>query len=349
MVVIGIDAHKRTHTAVAVDHNGVELGTKTVAANSVGHLELVRWARRWGEQVRFGAEDCRHVTRRLEADLVRADAQVVRVPPKLMAGTRRSVRARGKSDPIDALAVARAVLREPGLPVARLDQDELEIRLLVDHREDLVAQRTAIINRLRWHLYDLDPTLEDTCKNLTSLRALDTVAQALTTMSGVRAEIASDLVARCQELTAAGTALEKQITTRIKPLAPSLLALHGCGPLTAAKIVAETASVTRFRDRNAYARHNGTAPIPVWSGNTNHHRLNRGGNRQLNAALHRIAITQLRTPGPARDLIERVTASGKTKRDALRILRRRLSDVVYKSLLTDHHAHHAITSLAEAA
>src|SRR6266480_3227854 len=144
MIVIGIDSHKRTHTAVAVDGTGRKLAEKTLAATSAGHLELVRWAARFADRT-WALEDCRHLSRRLSNDLLVAGERVIRVPPKLMAGARRSSREPGKSDPIDALAVARAALREPDLPVARLDGPEREVRLLVDHREDLVVERTAHI------------------------------------------------------------------------------------------------------------------------------------------------------------------------------------------------------------
>jgi transposase len=147
MVMVGVDVHKKTHTAVAVDEVGRELGQRTVRATDAGHRELVRWVRRsWpGERVVFAVEDCRHVSTRLERALLTAAMPVLRVPPKLMAGARDSARTRGKSDPIDALAVARAALREPNLPVAEHDDVSREIKLLVDHREDLVNQRTQMI------------------------------------------------------------------------------------------------------------------------------------------------------------------------------------------------------------
>ncbi len=137
MVTLGTDAHKKSHTIVAIDDVGAEIASVTVAATPEGHLRLVKWAARW-EQRRWAIEDCRQLSRRLEADLLRIGDQVVRVPPKLMAGVRRSARTRGKSDPIDALAVARAALREPDLPVAQLDGPSREVRLLVDYRESLV-------------------------------------------------------------------------------------------------------------------------------------------------------------------------------------------------------------------
>jgi len=347
MVVIGIDAHKRTHTAVAVDGNGAQLGVRTVAANSAGHLDLLRWAEGFEER-RFAVEDCRHLTRQLERDLLGAGEEIARVPPKLMAGQRRSARAKGKSDPIDALSVARAALREPDLPVASLEGEERAVRLLLDHREDLVAERTRIINRVRWHLHGLDPALESSAGDLTCVKPVEVLIRRIEGMEGVEAEILRDLLPRVIELTVVERRLEREIAIRVTPLAPSVLDLEGCGALTAAKIVGETADVTRFKDRNAFARHNGTAPIPVWSGNSDHHRLNRGGNRQLNAAIHRIAISQLRGCGPARELFDRLIASGKTKRDALRIVRRRLSDVVYKRLLEDSRVRRS-TGFAEAA
>jgi len=158
MVVIGVDAHKRSHTLVATDEAGRKLSEKTVPATPEGHLSAVTWAARWPERT-FALEDCRHLTRRLETDLLLAGEAAVRVPPHLMAGVRRSGRERGKSDPIDALAIARAALREADLPVARLDGEARELRLLVDHREDLIAERTRIQCRLRWHLHELFPGL----------------------------------------------------------------------------------------------------------------------------------------------------------------------------------------------
>jgi transposase len=158
MVVVGADVHKRTHTFVAVDGVGRKVGEKVAAATSVGHAEAVMWAReRFGLKVVWAVEDCRHLSARLERDLLTAGQQVVRVAPKLMAQVRASARTRGKSDPIDALAVARAFLREPDLPIASHDEVSRELKLLVDRREDLVAQRTSTINRLRWRVHELDP------------------------------------------------------------------------------------------------------------------------------------------------------------------------------------------------
>jgi len=349
MVIIGADTHKRTHTLVAVDANGRSLGERTVAATPAGHLELLRWAERFAERS-WALEDCRNLSRRLEADLLRAGQRVVRVPPKLMAGVRVGGREPGKSDPIDALAVARAALREPELPMAQLDGPEREVRILVDHREDLVAERTRTQNRLRWHLHELMPGSEPASRPLNRAVVLDDLQRRLATESGIIARLAVELLGRVRELTAAINRLEREIATLVRPLAPSLLELTGCGPLTAAKLVGETAGASRFRSRAAYARHNGTAPVPVWSGNVTRHRLSRGGNRQLNAGLHRIAVTQLQRSGPGQLYLAHRRAAGDTKTEAIRALRRRISDEVYRRLRHDEqHASRQPASLVAAA
>lgn len=335
MIIIGIDAHKRTHTFAAVDELGRHLGHRTFAATPDGHLDALSWASRWPERS-FAVEDCRHLTRRLEAELLRAGESLVRVPTRLTVAERRSSRERGKSDPIDALAVARAALREPGLPVARLDGPARELRLLIDHRDDLVNERTRMTNRLRWHLHELVPTLEIKHRSLRRFVHLDRVAAAVAGLDGTVANIARELLERIRSITVRVNDLEREISKLVTPLAPTLLAIHGCGPLTAAKIVAETGDVTRFRSKAAYARFDGTAPIPVWSSNTERFRLNRGGNRQVNAALHRIALVQLRDKHSASTAYaDKRAASGANRTEVLRLLRRRLSDVVFTALQRD--------------
>jgi len=333
-VVIGVDAHKRTHTLVAADALGRQLGERTVAATSDGHMLALEWAAQWPVR-RFAVEDCRHVTRRLEGDLLRAGERLVRVPTKLMSGARRSSREGGKSDPIDALAVARAALREPDLPAAQLDGPQRQLRLLVDHRDDLVRERTRVQSRLRWHLHEIDPGLEVRSRGLRSRCVVDAVERHLEGFEGTVVEIARELVERVRQLNRRARELEQQITILVARIAPSLLGIAGCGALSAAKIVGETAGASRFRSRSAYARWNGTAPQPVWSGNTTRFRLSRGGNRQVNSALHRIAVTQARLDSPGREYIAQRMESGKTRTEALRLLRRRLSDVVFRTLLAD--------------
>jgi transposase len=171
MIVIGVDAHKATHTCAAVQElTGRQIQTRTAAARDDGHGQLLEWARSLDSDRVWAVEDCRHVTGRLERFLLARGERVLRVPPKLMAGARKSAREPGKSDPIDALAVSRAAIREgiDTFPAAFLDEQALEIRQLVDHRERLVWQRTALINNLRWHLHDLDPEFQVPLRQFTT-------------------------------------------------------------------------------------------------------------------------------------------------------------------------------------
>lgn len=340
MVMIGADSHKRTHTVVAVDEVGRRLGTRTVRANGDGHLCLVEWSAQFcghdDAGVRFALEDCRHLTRRLESDLLMAGQRVVRVPVRLMAGARRSAREPGKSDPIDAEAVALAALRHPGLPVAELDGPAREVKLLSDHRRDLVMQRTRIAAQVRWHLHELDPDLQVPSRGLRRQRVVAEVLAGLDRFDGVVARLARGLLQRCADLNAQISGLDRELRDLVRILAPALLEVPGCGVLSAAVIVGETAGIHRFRDKDAFARFTGTAPVPVWSGSSHGKvRLNRGGNRAVNWALHMIAVTQARGVGPGRDYLDKQYARGKDKVAALRLLRRRLSDVVFTALRAD--------------
>jgi len=338
MVVVGADVHKRTHTFVAVDEAGRKLGEKTVKATTDGHFDAVMWAReQFGSELLWAIEDCRHLSARLERDLFTAGQKTVRVPTKLMKQARDSARTRGKSDPIDALAVARATLREPDLPVASHDEVSRELKLLSDRREDLVAQRTSMINRLRWRVHELDPARDPQPRALNRAKHRDALRAWLDTVRGIVAELARDELADIIRLSEQIDALTERIGQRAREVAPKLLEIVGCAELTAAKVVGEVAGVTRFKSEAAFARHTGTAPIPVWSGNTEGRvRLSRSGNRQLNAALHRIAITQIGRPGPGQTYYRNLRAEGKTKREALRCLKRRLSRLVYQGLHADH-------------
>ena len=212
---------------------------KTVGTTTQDHLRLLKWAVGLAEERLWAIEDCRHLTRRLERDLIAAGESVVRVSPKLMAHIRDSARSYGKSDPIDALAVARAALREPDLPVARLDGVERELRLLVDHREDLVGERTRIISRLRWHLHELDPGWTAPTK-LQRHSAFDKVQAHLSRRddgSPIVRRLALRLVEHLRLLTEEIDELTAEITVRVTAIAPSLLAIVGCGALSAAKII----------------------------------------------------------------------------------------------------------------
>jgi len=281
----------------------------------------------------------RGLSARLERDLLSAGQSVVRVPPKMMAEQRRIARTRGKSDPIDALAVARAALREPDLPVASHDEVSRELKLLIDRREDLVRTRTATINRLLWRVHELDPAWAPPATSLDLAKHQRCLAGRLAEVDGIVAELARDELSEIVELTSKITAVAHRIEQRIVQVAPTLLSMPGVGALTAAKIVGEVAGVARFKSEAAFARHAGIAPIPVWSGNTaGRVRLTRSGNRQLNAAVHRIAVTQIRLDGLGKTYYTKKKAEGMSTPEALRCLKRRLARIVYHHLTTDQTA-----------
>ena len=333
MIVIGVDVHKHSLTAVAVDEAGRLLDETTVAA---ANGELLDWARELGGERLWALEDCRQLTCWLERQLLVSGEQLVRVPPKLMAPERRAGRARGKSDPIDALAVARAALREPDLSRPRPDEQPFrELKLLVDHREDLVDERRRAQQRLRWHLHQLDPSFAVPARRLDRAAQLDRVGRWLARQEqDVQAQIARDLVGRCRSLTRSILELDRELELRTAVLAPALLELSGCGSLTAAKLLAEIGPIDRFRSDAQLARHSGVAPLEASSGRVQRHRLDRGGNRQLNAAFYRMAITQARYYPAARAYLERKQSEGKSRRESIRCLKRQLARVVFNTLKT---------------
>jgi transposase len=336
VIVIGVDPHKQSHTAASVERvSGEFVAERSVGARRSGHEQLLAWARTLGGERLWALEDCRHLSVALERFLLASGERVVRVPPKLMAGTRCSARERGKSDAIDALAVARAALRERGLPVAVLQDASREIRLLLDHREDLVGERTRTQNRLRWHLHELEPELEIPRGPLDRRVWLSRIGRRLTRREqSTQVRICRELVRRIVELTRRERELERELTVLVAAEAPALLELPGCGVLTAAKLVGEIAGADRFADDARLAMHAGAAPLPASSGQRQRHRLNRSGNRQLNCALHRIAVTQGRCHGPARAYLARKQAEGKNRKETLRCLKRHLARTVYRTLTT---------------
>src|SRR3954471_13007641 len=341
MIVIGADTHKHSHTVGAVDAaTGRALADRTVKAKRRSFDDLLLWARSVGTERVWAIEDCRHVSGALERFLLVRGEQVVRVAPKLMAKARSSARERGKSDAIDAVAIARAALREglETMPIARLAGPELEVRLLADHRERLVAKRTALINDLRWHLHDLWPEFEIPARVLAAGGWQDRVGGRLARAEQTaRVRIARDELRRIRELTRSIDALERELAGLVADVAPQLLAEPGCGVLTAAKLVGEIAGIGRFATDAKLARIAGAAPIPASSGRTDRHRLDRGGNRQLNCALHRLAVTKGRLDPQTAAYLARKQADGKTRREALRCLKRHLARRVWRLLQTPAH------------
>jgi len=336
MIVLGADTHKRSHTIAAVAAaTGELLGEQTVQVGGRGFDALLRWGRGLDDELVWALEDCRHVSGSLERFLIERGERVLRIPTHLTARERKRARQRGKSDAIDALHVARAVLQEglDSFPAAHLDGPELDLRLLVDHRERLVRHRVELNSTLLWHLHDLWPELRLPGSALFSKKWSTRIARRLARAEQTaRVRIARDELRRLRELTAAAAELEAEIAELVAHVAPQLLEQPGFGPLTTAKLLGEIAGAERFATEAKLARAAGVAPIPVSSGNTHRHRLDRGGNRQLNTAIHRIALTRARCHPETQDYIARKRAEGKSGLEAMRCLKRHLTRRVWHLL-----------------
>jgi transposase len=207
------------------------------------------------------------------------------------------------------------------------------LKLLVDHRDDLVDERRRAQQRLRWHLHQLDPSFVVPARHLDRPVHLDRVGRWLARQRpGAQVRVARELVLRCRSLTRTIIELDRELEQRAAQTAPALLELPGCGPLTAAKLLAEIGPIDRFDSDAQLARHSGAAPLEASSGRVRRHRLDRGGNRQLNASFYRIAITQARVHPAARAYLERKQAEGKSRREAIRCLKRQLARVIFNTL-----------------
>jgi len=335
MVSIGIDTHKTTLAASVIDPAGRERGARTFPNDRQGHLQLLHWAEVQGPERRIGIEGAGSYGAPLARLLVAAGEQVVEVPPTLCDRERRHLRRAGKSDPADALAIARVVLREGSLGPVPLPGLSEDLKLLVDARDQRVAERTRVANRLHAHLVVLASGYERAVPTLAGSRNRTQLARLLEGLAGVRADLARADLARVEDLDRECSALEKRISALVRLSGSSLPAIKGIADITAAKLLGETGDPRRVRSTPAFAAMSGTAPIPASSGQRCRHRLNRGGNRQLNRALHTIAVVQARSDPRAQAYMARRTAEGKSRLEALRCLKRHLANVVLRTMLAD--------------
>jgi transposase len=335
MVTIGVDPDKQTHTAAAVNQLGVEVAHLTAPARPAGDGRLLEWARALETERVWAVEDVRNVSGSLERFLIDRGETVVRLAPQLMAGARREARTRGKSDPIDALAIARAALREgvENLPTASLAGPDHEIRQLALYRERLLDMRTRLSNELRWQLHDLWPDFEIPAKTLTQPGWQTKVASRLArAQQTTQVLVARDMIRRIAELTRATKTLYDKLAALVKQVAPQLLAEPGIGVLLAAKFIGEIAGIDRFSSDAQLARLAGCAPIPASSGRTDRHRLDPRGNRRLNSAFYMLAISRISQDPRTAVYLQKQRANGKTKREAIRNLKRHLVRRVYHLL-----------------
>ena len=335
MLSIGVDSHKDSLAASAVDELGVERAVASFANTPAGHRQLLSWLP--GGERRIGIEGSAGFGAALAQSLLASGELVLEVPPQLTVRERRHARRPGKSDPADALAIARITAREERLRVVQVPALSDELKLLVTAREELVGERIRHANQLHADLVVLRPGYGAQLPDLRSARRL-AMAGRLLTGSTLRCQLARRRLAWLRRLDGEIAALERQIGARVRASGSSLPALPGVAALIAASLLAESGDVRRFRNAAAFAAASGTAPIPASSGQHQRHRLNRGGNRRLNRSLHAMALVQARCDPRARAYLARRRAEGKTWREAMRALKRHLADVVFRTMLADARA-----------
>ena len=331
MHFIGIDTHKDTLAACVINQHGRAVDHGQFRNDPAGHARLVTWATAYAP-TRVGIEGSGGLGRHAALTLGRHGLPIVDVPPQLTAQARRQQRTHAKTDPIDALLVARITLRDEDLPTVRTDGPLDDLRALVRYRRELLAERTRLTNRLHADLHQLQPGYQARLRKLTSPNALTRAHRLLARDPGVRARLARQRITRLRHLHAQITRTTHDLTTLAGRFGTRLTDITGVARLAAAELLAEAGDVTRYATKAQFAMANGTAPLPASSGRTNRHRLNRGGNRQLNRSLHLIALTQISRDPEGRAYYQRKQAEGRSKRDALRCLKRRISDRVYQTL-----------------
>jgi transposase len=334
-VTIGVDPHKTSHTAAALDEHGQLLDQQRVPATLEGYQLLRQWAGRWPGRC-WAVEGAHGVGRALAQRLVADGERVVDVPAKLATRVRVLSSGHGrKSDPDDAVAVAVAARSAPWLRQVGAEDQAVVLHLLTNRREDLVAMRTQTINRLHRLLVDLIPG--GAGRNLTANRAAALLRRA--SVTGVpavtRHQLAAELVTDVRDLDQRIAAVEKRIKAAVAQSRTCLVELFGVGPVLAARFLGEVGDVRRFPTKHHFAAHTGTAPLEASSGQVVRHRLSRAGDRRLNHALYMVAMVQVRHPTAGQAYYRRKRAEGKSPKEALRCLKRRLSDAVYRCLLAD--------------
>lgn len=334
-VAIGVDAHKETLAAAAVDDVGRMIAEAEFRNDGKGHKQFLAWVRGQAVERRIGIEGSGSFGAGLARMLLEAGEDVREVPTSLTYRERRRESTHGKSDPIDALAIARVVMRDLTLGSPARVQKLADLKLLCDYREQLVRTRTRLANRAHSELLVLRPGYQDKVPHLRAKAHQSAAVMLIRRDRSVRADLLRRRIAGIRRLDREVADINKQIADKVAACGTKLVQIPGVGTLIAAKILGEVGDVSRLRSKAAFAHLSGTAPVIASSGGTHRHRLNRGGNRQLNWALHYVAINQWRSYDKAKEYVARQRQTGKSHKEAMRCLKRHLANVVYRAMIND--------------
>lgn len=335
-VMIGVDPHKGSHTAVAVGSDERQLGRLRVRAAAGQAEQLVEWAAAWPERT-WAVEGAAGLGHLVAQQLVAAGERVLDVQPKLAARVRLLAAGdTNKTDPNDARSVAVAALRSDGCRQVRPDDHSAVLQVWSKRHRDLARSRNQVACRLHAVICELVPG--GVQKEITAAHAGRLLEEAVPSGAVLLArwELAADFLEDLRRIDAQLSQVKKKLAAAVKASGTTLTEVFGVGPVIAGIVLGEVEDVSRFRDRDHFAAYNGTAPVEVSSGNRKVHRLSRRGNRRVNHAVHMAAITQIRHPhSEGRAYYDKKIAEGKTSKEAVRALKRRISDAIYRRLRVD--------------
>ncbi|WP_338090771.1 IS110 family transposase [Planosporangium thailandense] len=337
-VIIGMDPHKRSATIEVIDDREKVLAQGRFGTDTVGYQAMLKVGRTYPDRT-WAVEGCNGIGRHIAQRLVADGETVLDVPAKLSARARVFATGQGrKTDPVDAHSVAVVALRTNGLRQVAVDDTTVALRLLVDRRDGLGRARTETISRLHHLLLELVPGGAKKYLSAPQARALLNTVRPRDIVGRTRRQLASELITELAVIDKKIKAANAQLTELVTTTGSSLQELNGIGPSGAARLLGDIGDITRFASRGHFASWNGTAPLDASSGDQERHRLSRAGNRRINRVLHIMAIVQLRNDTEGRAYYRRKLAAGKTPMEAIRALKRRLSDLVYKQMIRDANA-----------
>ncbi|GAA4565254.1 IS110 family transposase [Micromonospora coerulea] len=334
-VIIGMDPHKRSATIEIINHREKVLAQGRFGTDRDGYQTMLKLGRQHKTRI-WAVEGCNGIGRHIAQRLVADGETVVDVPAKLSARARVFDTGQGrKTDPVDAHSVAVAALRAKGLRQVTVDDVTVALRLLADRRDGLSHARTDLLNRIHQLLLDLLPGGAKKFLSAPQARALLNTVRPRDLVGRTRRRLTSELITELVQVDKKIKAADKELNELVATTGSSLQNLNGIGPSGAARLIGDVADISRFATRGHFASWNGTAPLDASSGDQQRHRLSRAGNRRINRALHIMAVVQLRHDTEGRAYYRRKLAAGKTPMEAMRALKRRLSDIVYKQMIKD--------------